>query len=64
VEECVKQKKTVLHLWKKYDTVVLLKNGTKVAKLAKYFAIPTKMLTTVLKNEDKIISHFFLSEYT
>ena len=57
-------KKNSIALWKKYDTVVLLKNGTKVAKLAKYFAIPTKMLTTVLKNEDKIISHFFLSEYT
>jgi len=38
-------------------------NGTKVAKLAKDFDIPTTTLTAAWTNKDKIISHFFLSEY-
>jgi len=44
------------------DIVVSLnsENGTKVTKLAKDFDIPTTTLTTVSKNEDKIISHIFL----
>jgi len=36
----------------------------KVSKRAKDFDIPTTTLTTVSKKKDKIISHFFLSEYT
>jgi len=50
----------------KYDIVFALnnENGTKVAKLAKDFGIPTMTLTTVSKNIDKIISHLSLSEYT
>jgi len=35
---------------------------TEVAKLAKDVHIATTALTAVSKNEDKIISHFFLSE--
>jgi len=46
-----------------YDIVVSLysKNGTKVAKLAKTFHTATTILTTVSKNKDKRISHFFLN---
>jgi len=48
-------------LWKKYDIVVSLntENKTKVAKLTKDFDIPKTTMTTVLKNKDKMISHFF-----
>jgi len=35
-----------------------------VVKLASDFDIPTSTLTTILKNQEKIISDFFLSEYT
>jgi len=35
-----------------------------VAKLVNDFDIPTTTLTAVTKNKDKIISHFFLPEYT
>jgi len=59
------KKGTSIPLWKKYDydIVVLLnsKNGMKVAKLAKDVDILTMMLTKVLNNKDKIISH--LLEY-
>ena len=52
----------------KYDSVVSLssENGTKVSKkLAKDFHIPTKTLTTVLKNrETKQFQTSSLSEYT
>jgi len=53
-------RKSSILLWKKYDIVVSLntENGTKVAKLTKDFDIPS-MLTTVSKNKDEVISHFF-----
>jgi len=43
------EQKSSIPFWKKFDMIVLFnsKNGTKVAKLAKYFDVPTTMLTTV-----------------
>jgi len=34
------------------------KNGTKLAKLARDFDIPTTTFTTILKNKDNIISDY------
>jgi len=50
----------------KCDIVIWLKSetSTKVAKLAKDFDIPTTALTADSKNKDKVLSHFFLLEYT
>jgi len=50
-----RSKKSNIPLWKKYDIVVSFnsENGTKVAKIARDFNIPTTTLTTVLKNKDK-----------
>jgi len=44
-------------LWERHDIVASFntENGTKVAKLAGDFDIPTTTLTTILKNKDKII---------
>jgi len=44
----------------KYDIVVSLKNGT---KLAKDVEIPTTTLTTVSKNKGKTNFHFFFRVY-
>jgi len=43
-----------------YDTGVSFnsKNGTKLAKLARDFDIPTTTFTTILKNKDNIISDY------
>jgi len=48
-----------------YDTVVSFnsENGMKVAKLPRDFDISRTTLTIPLKNKDKIISLFSLSEY-
>jgi len=58
-------KRSNIPLWKKYDIIVSLngENGTKVGKIVKDLDLPTMMLTKVSKNKNKIISHFFLSEY-
>ena len=53
-------KRSCLPLWNKYDNVVSINslNGTKVAKLARGFDNSTTTLTTVLKNNGKIISDY------
>jgi len=51
-------KRSSIPLCQKYDIVALFnsENGTKVAKLARDFNIPTTTLTTILKDNDRTIS--------
>jgi len=63
----VEQKKNSIHPIKEKVSLIVSFNsetGANVAKLPRGFNITGTMLTTTFKNKGKIISHFFLSEYT
>jgi len=67
VEQCAhcRTKRSSIPLRKNCDIIVSFnnENGTKVEKLARDFDIPRTTLTTTLKNKEKAIFQFFLSEY-
>ena len=68
MEQCIngRNKEAVFHYGKKYGIVMSFnnENATKVTNLEKDFDIPRTTFTTTLKKKDKIISDFFLSDYT